>query len=83
MGSNYGLGRDSSSSRVKVRMGFVSDLEVATGGFMDMGDRDRERKPKRQGCPQGFWPWEKVGVKESTNRAEDMGWFIFIFGNCK
>lgn len=39
MGSNYGLDRDFSSGRVKVRMGFVSDLEVATGGFMDTGDR--------------------------------------------
>lgn len=38
MGSNYGLDRDFSSGRVKVRIGFVSDLEVATGRFMDVGD---------------------------------------------
>lgn len=37
MGSNYGLDRDFSSGRVKVRIGFVSDLEVATGRFMDVG----------------------------------------------
>lgn len=42
MGSNYGLARDFSSGGVKVRMGFVGDLEVAMGRFMDVGDGRRK-----------------------------------------
>lgn len=50
MGSNYGLDRDFSSGRVKVRMGFVSDLEVAAGGFMDTGDgRGKESSSVKDG----------------------------------
>lgn len=39
MGNNYGLDRDFSSSRVKVRMGFVHDLELVTSRFMDVENR--------------------------------------------
>lgn len=39
MGSNYGPDRGFSSGRVKVRRGFVSDVEVVAGGFMDTGGR--------------------------------------------
>jgi len=83
MGSNYGLDRDFSSDRVKVRMGFVSDLEVVTGGFLDNRRQERERKLECQSWLQGFWCWEKVGVKDSTNRAKGMGCFVFMFSNCK
>lgn len=80
MGSNYGLDRDSGSSRVKVRMGSVRELEVVIGGFMGMGN-GRERKLECQGWLQGTLPYEKVGVKESTQQSVGTGHIIFLFSN--
>lgn len=76
MGSNYGLDRDFGSSRVKVRTGSVREPGVVTGGFMGW-----ERKLECQGWPQGSWPDEKVGIKESTQQGLGTGHFAFLYCN--
>lgn len=79
MGSNYGLDGDFSSGRVKVRMGFVRDLEVVTDGFMDVGDRRGEESSSvKDGSKVSG-----LGGRSESSRAKGTGHLMFISSNCK
>lgn len=76
MGSNYGLDRDFSSGRVKVRMGFVSDLEVAAGGFMETGEGKKARVSRM--APRFLALGEGQSQGEHQQSQRHMAFYVYF-----